>query len=60
MPGDGDGETPIDFDLLLVASFFPGTDFVAQPLGVVQTAVEALTPDWLTKVRWVHPGRLFL
>ena len=43
MPGDGDGETPMDFDPLFVASFFPGTDFGASPLGVVQSAVEALT-----------------
>ena len=43
MPGDGDGETPMDFALLLVASCFPGTACVAPPLGVVQTAVEALT-----------------
>ena len=43
MPGDGDGETPMDFDLLFVASFFPGTDLAAQPIGVVQSAVEALT-----------------
>jgi hypothetical protein len=45
MPGDGDGKTPMDFDLLLVASFFPGTDCTAQPIGVVQSAVEALTHD---------------
>ena len=43
MPGDGEGETPMDFDLLFVTSFFPGTDFVASPIGVVQSAVEALT-----------------
>ena len=43
MPGDGDGKTPMDFDLLFVASFFPVADFTAQPIGVVQSAVEALT-----------------
>ena len=43
MPGDSNGKTPMDFDLLFVASFFPGTDFAASPSGVVQSAVEALT-----------------
>jgi hypothetical protein len=42
MPGDGDGETPRDFALLCVPSCFPGTDGVAAPSGVVQSALAAL------------------
>ena len=29
VPGDGDGKTPMDFDLLFVAPFFPRTDLAA-------------------------------
>ena len=43
MPSNSNGKTPMDFDLSLVAPFFPGTDLAAQPIGVVQTAIEALT-----------------
>ena len=43
MPGDGDGKTPMDFDLLFVAPFFPRADLAASPLGVIQATIEALT-----------------
>jgi hypothetical protein len=43
MPGDGAGKAPMDFDLWLVASLFPGTDCTAPPIGVVPSAVEAWT-----------------
>src|SRR2546427_3878521 len=43
IPGDGDGKTPMDFDLLFGAPFFPCADLAAQPIGVVQAAIEALT-----------------
>src|SRR2546427_6852177 len=36
IPGDGDGKTPMDFDLLFGAPFFPCADLAAQPIGVVQ------------------------
>ena len=43
MPSNRHGKTPMDFDLSLVAPFFPGADLAAQPIGVVQTAIAALT-----------------
>jgi len=42
MPGDGDGKTPMDFSPLFVAPFFPGANLAAPPIGVVQSAIEAL------------------
>jgi hypothetical protein len=43
IPGDGDGKTPMDFDLLFVAPCFPCANLAAQPIGVVHAAIEALT-----------------
>ena len=43
MPGDSDSKTPMDFDLLFVAPFFPRADLATQHISVVQPATKALS-----------------
>ena len=54
MPGDSDSKTPMDFDLLFVAPFFPRADLATQHISVVQPATKALM--YRSTVFWTPSG----